>query len=36
MDWALRIRKDAPSWILKLVLVLSILSVASLQYFDVI
>ncbi len=36
MDWALRIRKDVPSWVLKLVLVVSILTVAGLQQFDVI
>jgi len=36
MDWALRIRKDVPSWVLKLVLVVSILTVAGLQQFDAI
>jgi hypothetical protein len=36
MDWALRIRKDVQSWVLKLVLVVSILTVAGLQQFDVI
>jgi hypothetical protein len=36
MDWALRIRKDVPSWLLKVVLGLSILTVAGLQYFDVV
>ena len=36
MDWALRIRKDVSSWVLKLVLVVSILTVAGLQQFDVI
>jgi hypothetical protein len=36
MDWAFRIRKDVPSWVLKLVLIGAILSVAGLQYFNVI
>ncbi len=36
MDWALRIRKDVPSWVMKLVLIVAILSIASLQYFNII
>jgi hypothetical protein len=36
MDWAFRIRKDVPSWVMKLVLVGSILLIAGLQYFDII
>jgi len=35
MDWAPRFRKDVPSWVLKLVLGISILTVAGLQYFNV-
>jgi len=36
MDWGLRIRKDVPSWVLKLVLVCSILLIAGFQYFNII
>jgi len=36
MDWAFRIRKDVPPWVLKLVLVASILSIAALQHFGVV
>ena len=36
MDWAFRIRKDVPSWVLKLVLGVAILLIAGLQYFNVI
>jgi hypothetical protein len=35
MDWALRIRKDVPPWVLKLVLIAAILLIAGLQHFDV-
>lgn len=35
MDWAARIRKDVPPWVLKLVLLVSILVIGGLQYFDV-
>ena len=36
MDWTLRIRKDVPSWVMKLVLIGSILLIAGLQYFNII
>jgi hypothetical protein len=36
MDWGFRVRKDVPSWVMKLVLVAAILLIAGLQYFDVI
>jgi len=36
MDWAFRLRKDVPPWVLKLVLLVSILVVAGLQYFDIV
>lgn len=35
MDWALRIRKDVPPWVLKLVLIVAILLIAGLQYVGV-
>lgn len=35
MDWALRIRKDVPSWLFKLVLIVAILLIAGLQYVGV-
>ncbi len=35
MDWGLRIRKDVPSWVLKVVLLVGILLIAGLQYLDV-
>jgi len=36
MDWAFRIRKDVPSWMMKLVLIVAILLLAGLQYFDIV
>jgi hypothetical protein len=36
MDWGFRIRKDVPSWVLKLVLIGAILLITGLQYFDII
>lgn len=36
MDWALRIRKDVPSWVLKVVLLAAILVISGLQYFGVV
>jgi hypothetical protein len=36
MDWAFRIRKDVPSWLMKLVLLTAILLIAGFQYFNVI
>ena len=36
MDWAFRIRKDVPSWLMKLVLVVAILLIAGLQHFNII
>ncbi len=36
MDWALRIGKDVPPWVLKAVLIAAILSIAGLQYLDII
>ncbi len=35
MDWALRIRKDVPPWLFKLVLVVAIVLIAGLQYVGV-
>jgi len=35
MDWAFRIRKDVPSWVMTLVLISAILLIAGLQYFNV-
>jgi hypothetical protein len=35
MDWAFRIRKDVPSWLLKVVLGITILLIAGLQYFNI-
>ena len=34
-DWAFRIRKDVPPWVLKLVLIGGILLIAGLQYLNV-
>ncbi|CQH63420.1 uncharacterized protein HHUB_4073 (plasmid) [Halobacterium hubeiense] len=36
MDWGLRIRKDVPSWVVTLVLLVAILLIAGLQYFNII
>jgi hypothetical protein len=36
MDWGFRIRKDVPPWVLKLVLIVAILLIAGLQYFDIV
>ncbi len=36
MDWAFRIRKDVPSWVMKLVLIVAILVIGGLQYFGII
>ena len=36
MDWGLRVRKDVPSWVLKVVLLAAILVIGGLQYFNVI
>ena len=36
MDWAFRIRKDVPPWVMKLVLIVAIVLVAGLQYFNII
>lgn len=36
MDWGFRIRKDVPSWVMKVVLVVAILLIAGLQYFNII
>ncbi|AGB31003.1 hypothetical protein Natpe_1091 [Natrinema pellirubrum DSM 15624] len=35
MDWALRIRKDVPPWLFKLVLIVAIVLIAGLQYVGV-
>jgi len=35
MDWAFRVRKDVPSWVMKLVLLAAILLIAGLQYFNI-
>jgi hypothetical protein len=35
MDWALRIRKDVPSWVVTLVLIVAVLLIGGLQYFGV-
>ena len=36
MDWAFRVRKEVSSRVMKLVLVLAILTVVGLQYFNII
>jgi len=36
MDWGFRIRKDVPPWVLKLVLIVAILLIAGIQYFDIV
>jgi hypothetical protein len=36
MDWGFRIRKDVPSWVMKLVLIGAILLIGGLQYFNII
>jgi hypothetical protein len=36
MDWAFRIREEVPSWAMKLVLIMSILIISGLQYFNII
>ena len=36
MDWGFRIRKDVPSWVMKLVLIGAILLIAGLQYLNII
>ncbi len=36
MDWAFRIRKDVPPWVMTLVLILAILLIAGLQHFNII
>ncbi len=35
MDWAFRVRKDVPPWVMKLVLLVGILLIAGLQQFGV-
>jgi hypothetical protein len=35
MDWALRIRKDVPSWVVILVLIVAILVITGLQHFGI-
>ena len=36
MDWGFRIRKDVPPWVLNLVLIVAILLIAGIQYFDIV
>jgi len=36
MDWAFRIRKDVPPWVMTLVLIIAILLIVGLQYFNII
>jgi hypothetical protein len=36
MDWAFRLRKDVPTWVMILVLLSAILVIAGLQHFNIV
>lgn len=35
MDWAFRIRKDVSPWVMRIILIVAILLIAGLQYFNI-